>query len=383
MRRQRKVSNGMVKMSNRFPSEPSNEAAKVFVESLRRNIPEAISNLRTDLDCYTTEDGWCFPYTVNQGEYDNAWVCSPYTALVAYSVEESVKIDSIILRKMISTLLPALGRYLRYIDFNRIVHCNNWLLSTNLYPEEVSRSSLLEIKKHFLQDHPNSAIVFRSLNTHLNSSLINHLKNDKYIFLPSRQVYMFDKSNMDYMRKRDIRRDVQLLNTSDLSYEPAVNFDSKDFVRAADLYQQLYVKKYSKNNPCYTDSFMKAIANNNNFDVKGFRNKSGVLDVVAANFTIGNITSAPIIGYDIASPQTDGLYRLGSLSTLLFANDNRYIYNASSGVPGFKMLRGAKPLIEYSAVYIDHLPAGTRWAWKGISQLLNRFYVPILKKYQL
>ena len=100
-------------------------------------------------------------------------------------------------------------------------------------------------------------------------------------------------------------------------------------------------------------------------------------------FTVGGITTLPIVGYDTGLPKSLALYRRVLIATNVHALENNLTFNASSGASHFKMLRGAEPFIEYSAVYVAHLSKQRRRTWQLVANLLNKIGVPIIKKYQL
>ncbi len=69
------------------------------------------------------------PLTVNDTEYGNAWVCSPYTAYALYSKEEMHLLESRVLRRGLAGLADGMGGVLKAARINRMVQVNNWMLS--------------------------------------------------------------------------------------------------------------------------------------------------------------------------------------------------------------------------------------------------------------
>lgn len=57
--------------------------------------------------------------------------------------------------------------------------------------------------------------------------------------------------------------------------------------------------------------------------------------------------------------------------------------NLSSGAPIFKTNRKLSPCIEYSFLYIKHLPFLKRFIVLILSKISTKFYAKILKKYKL
>jgi len=145
----------------------------------------------------------------------------------------------------------------------------------------------------------------------------------------------------------------------------------------------LYIDKYSEHNPQFTEKYIATIIDHPNFYLEGFRNRNGVLDAVGGRFTLGSTTTLPIVGYDVSLPKRSCLYRLVLISTLLYAQRNNMTVNARSGASQLKLLRGAVAYSEYSAVYVKHLPNSRQRVWKGLAFVLDRLFVPLMKKYQL
>ncbi|MCG9776624.1 hypothetical protein L1D49_25535, partial [Vibrio diabolicus] len=58
-------------------------------------------------------------------------------------------------------------------------------------------------------------------------------------------------------------------------------------------------------------------------------------------------------------------------------------FNMSSGAPAFKRNRKAQPEIEFSYVYIAHLPWYKRVIWQSLCWLTQHFYRPLLMRFQL
>lgn len=327
-------------------------------------------------------DGHYLPFSINDTELENSYICSPYTAYIPYAMQEMHKIESCKLRWMYRKILPHFDGYLIRQSINKNIHINNWLLSTNLYPDWLSNSSVSELIGTTINCFPDHAVVLRSLNEHNNAPLIQELILNDFVLVPSRQVYIQDLALNNYRRKRDVRKDLQLLKNT--PYQIVPESELRDEIgRVIQLYNQLYLQKYSSYNPHYTVKFIENMMQNPYFKLEGFRNEKGELDGVGCHFQIGNTVSMPIVGYEMKRPITDGLYRLIIISIMKYALANGFTINASSGAPNFKRLRGAKPFIEYSAVYIQHLSRSRQRMWRILEKVLTNIVVPMMRKYKL
>lgn len=342
-----------------------------------------IDNVDTQLKVLALSEHCQLPMSLNNTEFNNSYVCSPYTAFIPYCLEELDKLNKPWLESLIRPCIRLLGHYLKKNNINRVLHVNNWLLSTNLYPKSFHPDAIKALTEALVKDYCEHTLIFRSLNPYSNPELIQGFKQAGYILAPSRQVYIYDKKLADYQQRRDYKNDVNLLKKSPYQRVTQANITPHDYPRIIELYNMLYVSKYSQLNPQFTEAYLKAMFQHPHFSFEGFRNAQGILDAIAGRFTIEGIVTSPIVGYDITQPKKLGLYRLAAFSGLDFAQRNQKIFNASSGAAHFKRQRGGQPFIEYSAVYIRHLPKKTQRMWHVLSWITNNIFVPLIKKHQL
>jgi len=340
-----------------------------------------ISNLATQVELLRME-GCVMPITVNHGEPNNAWVCSPLTTYCDYALEELNRNVHPFLGKPLSLICHAFGHVLKQARIDRAVALNNWMLSTNLYPalNEVNLSKLVDSA---LQRWPGHALWFRSLNVAQNAAWIEALDALGFKLIPSRQVYLFDDLHSQISVHENLKRDMHLLHSTPMQRIDDAEFHEADYAHIAHLYGKLYLEKYSRLNPQYTALFMKRWHDAGLLKFKGFRDSSGMLQAVAGMFRQGNTITAPIVGYNTALPQSLGLYRLlmaGVFEEAISANST---VNLSAGAAYFKRLRGGKPAIEYSAVLVEHLPASTQRAISVLRKLTNSIGIPIMRRFKL
>lgn len=358
------------------------EPVRDFIDAIRDDPREMISNLRTRVDELCCAD-WIFPLSVNQREHDNCYVCSPYTVLVPYARREVGSIPHVFARTTLRLLIPLLSVYFKSTKINTNVFVNNWMLATNLYPEDWDGSNLDEIVRMLVERYPSHAIGFRSLNTHNNARLIKVLKEAGFVLVPSKQVYIFDEALFPYTRRSNTNKDLALLAQS--AYRRRRNHEIKDeeLPRLAEFYISLYIDKYSKDNPQYTSAFIAHAIESPYFDVEVFDDESGQVVAMGVRYRMGRSLTLQMIGYDRSMPKSAGLYRLVFASALELAIKEKLSFNASSGVPEFKRLRGAVPCIEYTAMYTHHLPHYRQQVWSRLARFLERHVVPIMQKYEL
>ncbi len=375
------ILNGMVK---KLTHNSSKQKASIdYVDSIKQKSTDYITNVKAQLLTLTTSKPITLPVTINEDGYGNSYVCSPYTAFIPYCREECKKLNSYTLQALIKILILILDPILKVLKINRVYQANNWLLSTNLFPRQFNKNDILINKRGAIKKHPKHLIMYRSLNYHTNPSLIKAFLSLNFHLLPSRQVYIFDKSVNDYTQHHNYKLDKKLLAETTYKLVSQDQIMPSDLPRIAELYHLLYIDKYSKHNPMFTEKYFQLILSHPNFKLEAFRNSKGIIDAVGGRFEMDGIVTLPIVGYDTSKPQKLGLYRLVMISTLLYAEKNNLIFNASSGAANFKSLRGAKPFIEYSVIFFEHLSFPRRMLWLFLTRSLKRAFIPIMQKYKL
>jgi len=348
---------------------------------LLNNSEALIANIKTEAILLKTSQA-LFPATINTEEYANSYVCSPYTACVSYLQEEVEKLNNKPLEYILSAISKSLGLLLKKARINKVVSINNWMLSTNLYAEW-DGLDLHEVRVFLEKEFPVHAFMFRSLNRHTNSHLIDEFLRHGFMIVPSRQVYIFDQALSSFMRRTNTKRDMKALKNTEYEVVDHEGLNENDYSRIVELYNLLYLEKYSLHNPQLTEKCIAYWHRKKLLTMIGLRNTKGVLDGVIGFFEVNGITSAPLVGYDTSVPRERALYRMLMALAIRRASDEGRVLNLSSGAPDFKRVRGGEPFIEYSAVYIRHLSWPRKFVWKLTNLLLTHLGVPIMKAFKL
>ncbi len=343
-----------------------------------------INNVKTKM--YALNLGATFiPVTINDEAYDTCYVCSVYTAFISYAHSELEKIKSKFLRLLFSKIIHVFRYIFIKIGIDRVISHNNFLLSTNLYPKlDINNQQFTNYLKTLQTTFPNHAFIFRSLNQYSNESLMQKLKKLDFVFYPSRQVYIFDKKRYDFRKKKNFQADLKLLKQQKI-YIFVTHDEIKpdDYPRIVELYNKLYIEKYSEYNPQFNEKYIELSHKTKLIEYWALRNKNGVLDAVIGCYDRNCVTTAPIVGYDTSLPQTLGLYRMLMAYCINRADKNNLVLNLSSGASHFKILRGGVAEIEYSALYFKHLKPLPIFVWRLLLYLLKYLAVPIMKYYKL
>lgn len=349
---------------------------------LEKHVSSYIDNVDTKFYALKVNDLF-FPVTVNEKEYKNSYVVSPYTSVISYSLEELWKLNNKILQTVLRCFIILMSIFVKFGNINKVVIVNNWILSTNLYPSfDVKYISY--IKKYMEQMFPNHTIIFRSLNKFSNTELINEMNSHNAYFLVSRQVYMIDRDDHIKIGKRyDNKADQKILSNSDYTIVPHEKILSTDYKRIVELYNLLYLEKYSYLNPKFNENLIQMLHINCGLNMTGLRDSNGTLQGIIGTFILNDTTTAPLFGYNTKLPQIHGLYRMLTALCLQQGKEKNLNINLSSGVSGFKILRGGKPEIEYSAIFVTHLPWYRRIIWKILTIFGLKIAKPILQRYKL
>jgi len=316
--------------------------------------------------------------TLNGAEYGDAYVCLPHSAYGLYAKAELDIVDTGPWRPALALLADGAGAVLKAARVNRIVHINNWMLSTNLH-NGWTGADIAALRATLTAAYPEHFLAVRSVTTWSDPALAGALRADGWQLVPSRQIYVTDDPARDWLPTRDAKNDLRLLARSPYAVDEMTEFRPGDAARIAELYAQLYLRRYSPLNPAFTAAFMELAQRSGMLRFLGVRDGQGTLMAVAGCFRRGGVLTTPVLGYDTSRPQRDGLYRIACTLLTRLAMQTGARLNGSAGAAGFKMLRGAKPVIEYTAFYARHLPAPRRLTITALETILNRIAVPLMQ----
>jgi hypothetical protein len=341
-----------------------------------------IKNVFTEVYTINIRDNLFFPITKNDESRENSFVCSPYTAYALYAKDElRSKVPNKLLQFPILLIIRLLGLFFKLGQIDRNIHINNFLLSTNPYPEW-DGTEIAEITEVIKNKYPHHAIIFRSLNVYQHSNLIAQFDAKGYDKIGSRQVYIFDTSYNTWMTHNNNKNDLRLIKNKKLNY---ISHDkmSAYLEEALVLYNLLYLEKYSQYNPKFTLAYFKKCHEENLMHFQGYTDAHGKLKAFSGLFVLGDTITSPLVGYDIHAPKKDGLYIHAIYLIMLFKFKSGKLLNLSSGASQFKRLRGGVSAMEYSVVYCKHLPFYRRIVWMFLKFVSNEIGIPLMEKYEL
>lgn len=345
-------------------------------------VSDLIKNVQTEYKILQVTENLFFPVSINDTEWNSSYVCSPYTAYVLYAQEElQRKIPNKWLQFPLLGLIKGISYLLRWANINKNVHINNYLLSTNPYPDW-DGENITKITTFIQKQYPNHAIIFRSLNDMQHQTLLQAFQTNDYELIASRQVYMYTQNKESWWKHNNNKQDRRLMKNRKLIY---LNHEEMgDYLQESLLlYQKLYLEKYSMHNPQFTLRYFQSLHQSKSLIFQGYKDENNVLKSFSGLFIIEDTITSPLVGYDTDAPSKEALYIHAIQSIYDYKFQSGKMLNLSSGASLFKRLRGGKAAIEYSALYIAHLDFRRRSVIKILQFVSNKIGVPLMKKYEL
>jgi hypothetical protein len=361
-----------------WPASEDGDYARRYLGPLLARGPETyIANAHTAL--WALRAGpLVLPVSAAEFHPDNSYVCSPYAHYVSYALEEFRELKNPPVEAALRLLFRALGVYLRRSALDRVVYVNNWLLSTNLYPAGAAEQAA-GIVAGLAVEFPDRAVVFRSVDQRGNPNLLAALVAAGCRMVFSRSVYYQDVGSTYVQRKRQFREDLKRFQRTPYEVIDGAALTPADAGRVLELYNGLYLNKYSRYNPIFTLDFIQLALAERLLHVKALA-RDGRIDAVLGYVARRGLITAPLFGYDMNLPKEAGLYRQLSTLISLEAQARGDTLHLSAGVGSFKRIRGGLPAIEYNAVYTAHLPGWRRRPWALMQAVADRLAIPVIQR---
>ncbi|MCX7122024.1 MAG: hypothetical protein NTZ67_09700 [Gammaproteobacteria bacterium] len=337
-------------------------------ELLNCSPTEWVSNVDTQFAALIFNDHACV-LTINQKEYANAIVCSPYTTYVTYALSELKKFSKWWVKLLVLINAVLMSIICRITQFNKIVQINNNLNSLLKHPEQFI-SLLPEITASTVRKYPEHAITFFRVNEALDKLFLNALEENGYIIFPDRMAHVFSPG--DFMQHSHTKRDMILLRKSTYEIVPHENLTENDAERIAELYRSLFIDKHSKKNPIYTEKYFENAIRNRWHTYVALRSPDGRIDGFISWFESENRMICGPLGYDAEVDRKMGLYRQLVALCLKHADNHKIVFNMGGGSNEFKLNRGSTETAEYTAVYCKHLPYYRHIPWKIFQWAFNK-----------
>ncbi len=355
---------------------------RAYIEGIAgAGVAAMVANVRTQWRALRIDDR-VFPLSIDSGGIGDSYVCQPHSAYVLYAREELNIVDTGLLQPLLSAAIRPFDSLLRAAKINRIVHVDNWLLSTNLHGDWRGEH-MASIREHLVERYPDHMIAVRSVDAWSAPDLTTALSADGWRMLPSRQIWVVDNLARDWAPRTSVRNDFRALRRSGLHVETLTEMSTDDAARIADLYRQLYIDKYSTLNPQFSPDYVRMTHAKGVLRYRVARADDGRILAVGGMLARNGIATAPIVGYDTSCDRSLGLYRIASLLSRSLAIEAGLRFNGSAGAADFKRARGAVAVSEYMSVYTAHLPAFRRAAVGALESVLHGVVFPMMVRRQL
>lgn len=376
----------MVKMYDEFTideidweSKKDGRLIKQYFEPLmKKGISKFIENVKADL--YLVEiDNFILPVSVNDTEFTNSYVASPFTHYIIYAKEELWELHNKPLERLLGAIIDILGFILQKSNINKVVVVNNWFLSTNLLEPSLSFDQLQRLTLFLTEKFKQHTILFRSINNSLHKNISEFLEEIGYQNVMSRSIYLFNQNQTKQLsakQKKLLKQDEKLIINKDYQVKQVAEMDIEQIQK---LYNSLYIQKYSANNPQFTLDFYRNIYLNPFFRFKLICKNDIIIGAVGMMMR-DNVLTTPILGYDTTRAKSDGLYRVLSYLITQEIRYHHYIGHRSAGAGEFKRKRGSIQEIEYTFFYQKHLSVTKKWSWGIIKLIMDKIVEPLAKK---
>lgn len=363
-----------------WPQSVDGQYAKAFLTPLiKEGVKAYIDNIQTDLRVLVCDDV-VLPVTINEAEYDNSYVCSPYSYYISYAKESLDHLVSGWLKSAFSGLLWGMAKILKRCGVNKVVIVNNWMVSTNLFPQ-LEPEQIERIASFLQQQFPSHAIIFQSVDSQTNPICYQTLNQVGFDYIASRQIYVLDPPHQALLfDSRLFKSDLKLLNQSGYEIVDAEHLSEKDIPRLLTFYRDLYIQKYSALVPQFNENYLRLVLSHKLLKFKALK-KDGRIDGVIGYVERNHMMFCPFLGYDRTLPKEVSLYRLLSTVLMREAYENHLVFHLSAGASSSKKMRKAVGYMEYIAVYHQHLKLKNRIPWLALKKVCNSIGLNYMQKY--
>lgn len=267
-------------------------------------------------------------------------------------------------RAPVSNLVLGVAR--RLARFERIVTLNNWWLTNNPTPA-FSPAHLRAFTDCLTALYPEHLIVLKSLPETDPTGVIDAVRSAGYRLIKFRFMHFRSAAAK---RTKAFRYDQKLLKTTTLTTRYLNRMSEREAEQCAALYSQLYIGKHTDMNTDFTRRWMALACNTGFLDFFAIEDDDAIKGFVVS-YADANGINVGTCGYDLETPQEAGLYRMIVGSVFRKGLEEGKTVNLSTSVPDFKRRRGCHRVIEYEAVYADHLPFATRVSLRLFARLYN------------
>lgn len=326
-------------------NEYSNFVKEYFLWMHKKWTKEYIKNIDVDIKFIEIDD-FLIPVSL-WNHKDNCYTTS-LLWLMRYWKYETKNISNLLVSYFYNFFLDFLIFIAKRNYIDDVVYVNNFLLSTNIYPD-FSKDTLNKIHEFLKESYKNKIIIFRSLNNLNNNEIMNSLNTIWFRKMISRQIFIFENRYIDsYKKLKVVKNDFRIINKFGFSFK---KIDISEAKVILDLYNMLYLDKYTYLNPQFTVGMIENLLHNKFFSFYKLEDNNKVIGIIWY-YSLNNQSTAPIFWYDTSYNKRYNLYsQISNLLTFQSLNDCNTL-NSSSWAWKFKMARGWEKYLEYNYLYI-------------------------------
>lgn len=365
-----------------WPETEAGQYAKQFLIPLVKDGTQYyIDNIDAQVSVIKVENH-IFPIIAVTENYANSWVCSPYAHYISYGTQSVHRlVGNAFLASIVKSIMRVLEKISRAGHMNSVVYVNNWLFSTDLYPQGITPQHVSEIVKLLKNVYPKHAIIFRSLNQLTVPDLMNDLGKQSFQLIASRYIFVTNGKDDSIFKTRIVKSDLKLLRETSYRLVDETELTKDECNKLLDLYRLLYVEQHSHLQPQFNYKYMELLFENNLLRFKVLKDTNDQIKGVAGYYKRDHVMMCPIFGYNKDDPESNTIYRLLNIALLNEANREGLSFNQSAGASFFKSLRKAEGSHEFMAVYSKHLPIQRKIFWSTLKFFINTIGMPYMKKY--
>jgi len=321
---------------------------------------------------------------LDHSDWKESYVSSPRSTWLRYARSEALRHLSPAMAHLVKA-----GSCLIFGPLSALMHASkldqaaiiaNYLISTNLYPEWQA-DDIAQMTSVMCGRHSDSPLMIRNMCPEVSPSVMENLCAQGWKMMPSRMIYLCDPAQKHVWKHNHVKQDARLLNDGEVEIVTQTQLNLSDLADLRAVFRQLFIDKHSHLNPDFSPAFFELCLETNFLELVGLRWQGRWVGVLGLYIhpESGWLTT-PLIGYDTSLPQELGLYRR-LMAILLKEGKNRGCrLHYSSGASHFKRARGGIPALEYTAIYVEHLPNRQKQCANLFINAFQQFAPGILKR---
>lgn len=312
------------------------------------------------------------PLAVCPDTSPRASILQPTAHYLDYPSIEIAKVSSFWTESRLKLATQPLRQLFKIGGIDRVAYLNHWL--TTAAPP--IRASTAELRRSFAEiagDYPGHAVVIPNVVPALHGDYPNRLEAAGCLLIPSRVVWIYDpaKSRLG-SAFQNRRHSMNKARRARESLAPGM-VGRKELCRRLDevhrLYRELYIDRYSRLNPQYTETFFARLIESPAIEATGWVDPDDRLEMFSLDRTVEGAMVWSVKGHSLEAVRPRRLNGACFGHYIVRADAEGGPSNWGGGSGQFKRQRGAEPAQEFDAVYLRHLKKGRRMPWQILRRL--------------